>query len=805
MLERKEQGGGQDPYGRHLSSPIPSPLPQTAGGERVPAPTLPPGGVPPYLRPIPVNERDILATFREHLNEAEPRVMRQLYSTWNAQRDAIKDQEIRNALRDGEFSPQTWRALREEYATFVNERLAPRWRDMQTTGAATISRSLERFHGRSVPFARFMNRTERWIDSRGAELVVAISDNQRRALQETIRHFSLTEPVPPDELGRMLRPIVGLTPRQAQAVRAYRSRLVEQGLPRRRVLHLTGNYGLRLRRLRAETIARTEMAYAFNYGGFHAMQAAQERGDFTGEVVKEWATADDERVCDFCGPMDGQVLNLAEVYPAVTSRVPVTYVPPAHPRCRCSVVYHVVGGLEDAIDAGEEPGPPEPPPPPPDPWEGDQSLQVALTHPQRIRPGGQGVGVWRDEGLIDNHHVQFWTQRTGAQMARFDLASDEIADQVRRGLHERGATRRGMPYHRGEDPTDVQAVWDGEPVRAQQWRHPNGTWVRVMDDNRRVQGEMAHRAWRNRVELEFEPGLAPLDVRRRWNEVMDTLGIPSGAPSAEATEELALARFRMLWSSSTAQSQRGIKRGVFNRPTLANMSDGFSEEVLADATHVNLGMANSTLYSRPLAERLIRDADADFLYHDMSDADRLVLILTGEQPGLMATTRRYGHGVFTTGMSSQADLRTGGADSVFTRLASRSQSRHRQARYGARAIIDKRELGRMDHYAFENDRYGNTQDRTVPYRTFIDPGRYGTGWSSQSRGDTNEIMFPRTIPATHWRGALVRDEATRQRILQELRDKGVTHIGRRPIEQFVRTNFDDLPAGSQYFGEPDDD
>lgn len=59
---------------------------------------------------------------------------------------------------------------------------------------------------------------------------------------------------------------------------------------------------------RAERIARTETIRAENF-------ASQEAWRQSGVVErKEWFTAEDERVCEFCGPMDGRVIDLSDKF-----------------------------------------------------------------------------------------------------------------------------------------------------------------------------------------------------------------------------------------------------------------------------------------------------------------------------------------------------------------------------------------------------------------------------------------------------------------------------------------------------------
>lgn len=104
--------------------------------------------------------------------------------------------------------------------------------------------------------------------------------------------------------------------------------------------------------MRADLIASTEVARAQSYAD---VEAWGQSGIVT---AKEWYTALDERVCTFCGPMHGRVINLDENYfdkgdvqiEEGTSKngkkTSSTYNhdyddvtgPPLHPRCRCALL-----------------------------------------------------------------------------------------------------------------------------------------------------------------------------------------------------------------------------------------------------------------------------------------------------------------------------------------------------------------------------------------------------------------------------------------------------------------------------------
>ena len=95
---------------------------------------------------------------------------------------------------------------------------------------------------------------------------------------------------------------------------------------------------------RAERIARTETIWAFNEGAVEGYKQSR--------VVeaKQWITANDDRLCEWCGPMDGRIVGLADNYHNIgddfigneggTLNLDYEDVqhPPLHPSCRCSII-----------------------------------------------------------------------------------------------------------------------------------------------------------------------------------------------------------------------------------------------------------------------------------------------------------------------------------------------------------------------------------------------------------------------------------------------------------------------------------
>ncbi|MBO8180272.1 MAG: minor capsid protein [Archaeoglobus sp.] len=80
------------------------------------------------------------------------------------------------------------------------------------------------------------------------------------------------------------------------------------------------------RKWRLNTIARTEVIRASNFGRYEAWKKS-------GVVVgKEWVTAFDDRTCPECAAMDGDQASLEKPF-----RNGVL-MPPAHPNCRCTAI-----------------------------------------------------------------------------------------------------------------------------------------------------------------------------------------------------------------------------------------------------------------------------------------------------------------------------------------------------------------------------------------------------------------------------------------------------------------------------------
>lgn len=79
-------------------------------------------------------------------------------------------------------------------------------------------------------------------------------------------------------------------------------------------------------RSRAKLIAMTETTKAYAEG---ELAGAREMAEYF-DYVKEWQTANDDRVCDICGPLQGERVDGIDASFSSGDQGP-----PAHPGCRC--------------------------------------------------------------------------------------------------------------------------------------------------------------------------------------------------------------------------------------------------------------------------------------------------------------------------------------------------------------------------------------------------------------------------------------------------------------------------------------
>ena len=131
-------------------------------------------------------------------------------------------------------------------------------------------------------------------------------------------------------LGQILRGSIGMTERQAQALRRRRrSWSEEEGVSPAALQRRVDSYARQLRDVRGRRIARSETMAAYNSARLEQVVYMS-----AGEVMERmWVTVEDRRLCKPCGALDGAIVEIGDPWPGGGLD------PPIHPGCRCVIMY----------------------------------------------------------------------------------------------------------------------------------------------------------------------------------------------------------------------------------------------------------------------------------------------------------------------------------------------------------------------------------------------------------------------------------------------------------------------------------
>jgi len=151
---------------------------------------------------------------------------------------------------------------------------------------------------------------------------------------------------------RSIRPLVGVLESHSVALGKLRKRLIERGgLSREKIDRIVARRAEKYLTYRTEMIARTETLWSANTAQQEYWIRLRSAGLIPPTAVRVWIVTDDDRTCDQCYPMDGQVAAIVGDFRSTELGAPgeplrdratpleVGY-PPLHPMCRC------VTGLE---------------------------------------------------------------------------------------------------------------------------------------------------------------------------------------------------------------------------------------------------------------------------------------------------------------------------------------------------------------------------------------------------------------------------------------------------------------------------
>lgn len=570
-------------------------------------------------------------------------------------------------------------------------------------------------------------------------------------------------------------------------------------------------------RWRADRIARTETAIAYNHGTV--------LGYYQAGVTRVKVLDGD---CDICKLIDGQEWPLDQ---ALAN-------PVEHPNCErqfapLDEAGEPIPGFADAVQpAPLPPGakPPRKPRTPKDPMgkapKGHLTLEQA-TAAAHADPG-KGSGFAFDGDGIEGLHVRVRAVRFDPDAKRprvltspdgpfvqdfaeegwrgewteyrFKLTEAQANAQARRLRARADAQQAGWRTDRFSVPfQEFERDAEGRILSPSIVRGVN--WKTEINDRFNAEAHTLYRTpqfqtdgapWAMRIYTSQETGAIPFSYRNTvqvwvkgrpdpatFRSIMGEVGIEPVYPTATALEgyrENALARFfaRGGQALDPQRKREALERARALGITIEDVS------LKADPT----GRPIPTL-SASATKKLASETGVKSFTHSISggasSVDSLVSILQNPQEGLLSTTRRMTEGIGRGGASSTTDVETGGADYVFTRHWQTAQSDLSHGTLRLKPSI----LRRLDSFSYSEDMYGvrNPNNHNARHPRFLHSDNLQS--LSTSGYGSQETMFRERVG---WEDvdALFLADHVRTNVIGRLRALGVTRLFGKPLEKAIR-------------------
>lgn len=189
-------------------------------------------------------------------------------------------------------------------------------------------------------------RIQRYIETHTSSLIQGITNDAHQVIARAVTK-SFTHGLTPDMVAKQIKGSIGLLPSHSIAVERYEDGLLKQGVDFDRAATQVEAYQNRLLDYRANTIARTEVRGAVNFGQLEVWQQGADQGYINRDNAKKvWLT--DGNPCEICDPMDGIAVGLDDVW--VPSTGEPCFVPTdVHPNCLCQMELDM-GSAEDELE-----------------------------------------------------------------------------------------------------------------------------------------------------------------------------------------------------------------------------------------------------------------------------------------------------------------------------------------------------------------------------------------------------------------------------------------------------------------------
>ena len=282
-------------------------------------------------RDITLTDRRFGLKLRRYLNEKESSISRPVKELWKKQAGIVDIETVKKALESG-MVPEEWktgwdRMIRE----FVRDTVIPAWIQSMSESGDDVARRVNRIQRKQFDFDTTMTSVKGWVDNQGGTLIVELSSAQFGSINALLQDQIALGVTSPYILAQRVRPMVGLTSREAKAVIRFMAALTADGVAANVISGQAANYTKFLHKNRAARIARTELSNSYNFGHLDSLKQASTEGWLPGVPEKDWIAGGADP-CDIC------LENEAVGFIALDAEFPSgDQHPTAHPYCECSL------------------------------------------------------------------------------------------------------------------------------------------------------------------------------------------------------------------------------------------------------------------------------------------------------------------------------------------------------------------------------------------------------------------------------------------------------------------------------------
>ncbi len=288
-------------------------------------------------------------------------------------------------------------------------------------------------------------------------------------------------------------------------------------------------------------------------------------------------------------------------------------------------------------------------------------------------------------------------------------------------------------------------------------------------------------ALRGQVRLQLTG--ADADCDKAMKQAIDAVGLQSAFAPATAQAARRLALMRLLWQQDPAAAKALADKPLtdlkLDKIEQALTDKGVGPERIAGLGYEEVAPGHFTVVDPQQVEDM-KAAGLRYAYSTVTLPEHVLSIL---QEGQKATLSRWSDGQIVTGMSSMADVGSGGAQGVFSRLVTQAANGKSWAGRTYKIVLRPELLGRTDIWGWPGDYYGRAwqlTDRNFGTKLLEDIGKNG-GYAQY-----NEIISPVGNGTQYIACVVATNAADRTKLIDHLKAAGWTPPGGQSLEDFVR-------------------